>query len=210
MCAQGLLSQCLAWCCISGLPLFGADVFSALLITAQGLDAAKPRSPWGVEDLKHQFIGQEGVGRRGFLAASRHRGFEVEISFQASDLTVGGIGVVLHPQQLFPEQSPPDGGGIEAAIADEPAAVICFKPSLVQQRWIARSLEIHAFHLPEPFKPVGVEQIVPIRGPRQRRRQAPVGPAVQPLFQAALGPGRPAAEQDGEADQQYPHAPFHV
>ena len=87
-----------------------------------------------MQDLQHQFIGQEGVSRRGVLAAARHRGFEVKISFESGDLTVGGIGVVLHPQQLVAEQGAADGGGIEAAIANEPAAAIRFEPCLVQQR----------------------------------------------------------------------------
>ena len=208
--ADSLIGDRLSRIWVTRLKLVPADCFTAALVTAEGFDPAQSRWAWGMQDLQHQLVGQEGVGAWALLAAARHRGLEIEIAFESGDLAVGRVGVVLHPQQLLPEQGAADGGGIEAAIANEPAAAIPFKPCLVQQRWIARGIEIDAVHLPEPFKPVGVDQIVPIRRPWQRCRQAPVGPTVQPLFQAALSPGGAAAEQDGEADQQHPHAPFHV
>ena len=208
--ADSLIGDRLSRIWVTRLKLVPADCFTAALVTAEGFDPAQSRWAWGMQDLQHQLVGQEGVGAWALLAAARHRGLEIEIAFESGDLAVGRVGVVLHPQQLLPEQGAADGGGIEAAIANEPAAAIPFKPCLVQQRWIARGIEIDAVHLPEPFKPVGVDQIVPIRRPWQRCRQAPVGPTVQPLFQAALSPGGAATEQDGEADQQHPHAPFHV
>mgnify|MGYP001169684785 FL=1 len=208
--ADSLIGDRLSRIWVTRLKLVPADCFTAALVTAEGFDPAQSRWAWGMQDLQHQLVGQEGVGAWALLAAARHRGLEIEIAFESGDLAVGRVGVVLHPQQLLPEQGAADGGGIEAAITNQTTALVGIEPRLVQQRWIVWGIEIKALHLPEPVKPVGIDQVVSIRGPWQWCRQSPLGPTVQPLFQAALSPGGAAAEQDGEADQQHPHAPFHV
>ena len=115
-----------------------------------------------MQDLQHQFIGQEAIGARALLAATRHRGLEIEIPFQSGNLAVGGVGVFFHRQQLLAKQGTTDGCGVEAAIADKSTAPVGLKPCLMQQRWIVWGIEINALHLPKPGKPVGVNQVVPI------------------------------------------------
>ena len=163
-----------------------------------------------MQDLQHQFVCKESLWVWALLAAARHRCLQEQVAFQSSDLAVGGVGVFLDPQQLLPEQGSANGCGIEASIADQATALVGLEPCLVEQSWIAWGIQINAFHLPKPVKPVGVNQVVPIRGPWQRCRKAPVGPIVQPLFEASLSPDGTTTEQDGEADQQHPQPPFHV
>ena len=65
---DGLIPQALARRGVAPLPLLGADVLAAEVVAAQGFDPAQPWRPRRMQDLQHQFIGQEGVGARALLA----------------------------------------------------------------------------------------------------------------------------------------------
>ena len=180
---DGSIPQRLAGRGVAGLPLFGTDADVATPVKAERFDPAQPWWTGGMQDLQHELIGEKASVVEVVLAAAGDAGFQSQIPLQLSHLAIGAVRIVLHPQQLPTEQGLADGQGVEGAISHEPSVGIRAKTGLMDQWCCLRIIEIPALHLPEPCKPVGIDQVVPIRGPRQGCRQRPVWPAAQAILQ---------------------------
>ena len=134
-----------------------------------------------MHDLKHQFIRQEGRCIWRFLSSPGHGGLQTLVIFELCDLAVRGFRVVLHPQQLVSQKSLADRQSIEAAVAHQPSSTITNKAGLMGQGCILRSVDVDAVHLPEPFEPVGKDQITFGGGAFEGARQAPARPLIHPF-----------------------------
>ena len=87
--AEGGVGHGLPRSWIARLPLLAADLLiTTALIAAQGFNPAESGWSGHVQDLQHDFIGQEGVvGRRG-LATPSHAGLQAQVTFQLCHLAV--------------------------------------------------------------------------------------------------------------------------
>ena len=135
-----------------------------------------------MKDLEHQFVRQKGVILQKFLASARHGRLQVQITLEPGDLSVRRVGILFNAEQLLPQQSLADRGGVEAAIPNQPASTVGPESCRMDEGLLIRGINVATLHLPLSAEPIGIDQVISLGGPGQRCWQAPVRPCLEPLL----------------------------